>query len=169
MHPLNTLLSYKWSVMCDRTKMVFSVHSPSLLITKMMRILSVLLMHVCWWGERTINLLSRPLSSSDPTPPPSSPSTPSSHAVTLPACTCQISLTSSAATPHDTPPYCPEPAFHLTLHVFVHLSVWKAKWGGKEAVRGHSHAECLCVKCECNCLLVPCVCFILQQDLTWYH
>lgn len=65
---------------------------------------------------------------------------PPSHAVTLPVCTCQISLTSSAATPYDTPPYCPEPACHLTLYAFMRLCV-KKESRGKEATRGKSNAK----------------------------
>lgn len=90
--------------------------------------------NMCYWwclptkkvSEAVISLASF---DQGPSPHPLMlPATPL-HAVTPSACTCQISLTSSAATPYDTPPYCPEPACHLTLHVFMHLSVWKARFG----------------------------------------
>lgn len=94
----------------------FPVHNLSYANMKTVSISTVLMTHTLSLSadkhrERPINLFSRPVSRSDPSSP--------SHAVTLPACTCQISLTSSAATPYDTPSYCPEPACHLTLHAFM--------------------------------------------------
>lgn len=100
--------------------------------------------------DKTNNLLSCLVSSSDLSSSSLSTS-PSSHAVTLLVCTCQISLTSSAATPYDTPAYCPEPACQLTLYVFMHLCAcaWKGMWK-KEAMMKLSHADCRCVKCEAD-------------------
>lgn len=101
--------------------------------------------------DKNINLLSCLVSSSDLFSSSYYSTTPSSHAVTLPVCTCQISLTSSAATPYDTPPCCPGPECHLTLYVFMHLCAWE--WKGmwkKEAITGQRRADCRSVKWECD-------------------
>lgn len=109
--------------------------------------------NMCYWWCLSTEKVREPLISlasfdRGPSPHPLVlPATPL-HAVTPSACTCQISLTSSAATPYDTPPYCPEPACHLALHVFMHLRVWKARVGVWVGVVNEREFPCRMIVCK---------------------